>query len=79
VFVILFLSSAFFPRQLMLEPASSVAEWNPLSFMVEAMREPIISTFSTTVIAKGIVSIGGVAALSLLFSAFALRHRLRAG
>jgi ABC-2 type transport system permease protein len=79
IFVILFLSSAFFPRALMLEPASSVAEWNPLSFMVEAFREPIISTFSTSVIAKGIASIAGVAALSMLFSALALRHRLRAG
>ena len=31
IFVILFLSSAFFPTNLLLEPASSVAEYNPLS------------------------------------------------
>ena len=30
VFVILFLSTAFFPANLMLEPAQSVAEYNPL-------------------------------------------------
>jgi ABC-2 type transport system permease protein len=39
VFVILFLSSAFFPANLMLEPAASAADYNPLSFIVEAIRE----------------------------------------
>ena len=31
IFVILFLSSAFFPANLLLEPAASIAEYNPLS------------------------------------------------
>ena len=44
VFVILFLSSAFFPANLMLEPAASVADYNPLSFIVEGLRAPIIAS-----------------------------------
>ena len=49
IFVILFLSSAFFPINLLLEPAASVAEYNPLSFIVEGIREPVIGslTFET--------------------------------
>ena len=45
VFVILFLSDAFFPANLMLEPAATVAEYNPLSFIVDGIREPIIAGF----------------------------------
>ncbi len=47
VFVILFLSSAFFPQNLLLEPASTIAEYNPASFIVDAVRDPVISTFSS--------------------------------
>ena len=46
IFVILFLSSAFFPVNLLLEPAGSIAEYNPLSFIVEGIREPVISARS---------------------------------
>ena len=34
VFVVLFLSSAFFPQSLMVEPAKTIADYNPLSFIV---------------------------------------------
>jgi ABC-2 type transport system permease protein len=79
VFVILFLSSAFFPEQLLLEPARTVAEWNPLSFVVEAVRDPVISAFSTEALAEGIAALALVAALGLGMSALALRSRLRTG
>ena len=35
VFVVLFLSSAFFPQELILEPAKTIAAINPISFIVE--------------------------------------------
>lgn len=79
VFVILFLSTAFFPEQLLLEPARSVAEWNPLSFVVEAVRDPVISAFSADLFVEGIAAIGLVAAIGLGLSALALRSRLRTG
>ena len=43
VLVVLFLSSAFFPQELMIEPAKTIAKYNPLSFIVEGVREPIIA------------------------------------
>ena len=79
VFVVLFLSTAFFPENLLLEPAKSVAEWNPLSFIVDGVREPVISVFSTDTFLQGL---GGIALFGLagvVLSALALRHRLKAG
>jgi len=79
VFVILFLSSAFFPDNLMLEPAATVAEYNPLSFIVEAIRDPVISSISWEVFWKAMGALALVGALSILWSASALRRRLRTG
>src|SRR5687767_9847883 len=52
VFVILFLSTAFFPANLILEPAGSVAEFNPLSFVVDGVRDPTISVLTAEVFWK---------------------------
>jgi ABC-2 type transport system permease protein len=79
VFVVLFLSSAFFPVNLMLEPAASVAEYNPLSFIVEGVRELVIATASAEGFWKAAGSIAAIAALSIGLSNLALRRRLRTG
>ncbi len=79
VFVILFLSSAFFPANLMLDPAASVAEYNPLSFIVEGVRELVISTLSAEAFWKAAAALVGISALSLGLSNLALRRRLRTG
>ena len=79
VFVILFLSSAFFPDNLMLEPAATVAEYNPLSFIVEGIRDPVISSVTWSVFGKAIGSLALVGAVGIGLSALALRRRLRTG
>ncbi|UJA20631.1 ABC transporter permease [Thermoleophilia bacterium SCSIO 60948] len=79
VFVILFLSSAFFPADLMLEPAASIAEFNPLSFAVEGVRDPIVSTLTPGDLAAALASVLGVMALGLVLSSLALRSRLARG
>ncbi|HWP30028.1 MAG TPA: ABC transporter permease, partial [Chloroflexota bacterium] len=79
VFVILFLSSAFFPHELMLEPAATVAEYNPVSFIVEGVRDPVISALTGEDAWKAFASIVGIGAASLGLSSLALRHRLRTG
>jgi ABC-2 type transport system permease protein len=79
VFVILFLSDAFFPANLMLEPASWVAQYNPFSFIVNGIREPIIDGWSITTQLKAIASVIGIGALGFLLSALAMRSRLRRG
>jgi ABC-2 type transport system permease protein len=79
VLVVLFLSSAFFPQQLMVEPAKTIAEYNPLSFIVEGVREPIISGIDATHTLEAVAAILGIIVLGLVLSARALQHRLRAG
>jgi ABC-2 type transport system permease protein len=79
VFVILFLSTAFFPENLLLEPARSAAEWNPLSFIIEGIRDLVISTFSDTTFLEGIAALLSIGLFGLGLSAAAMRGRLRRG
>ncbi len=78
VFVIVFLSSAFFPRPLLQEPARSIADYNPMSFIAEGVRDPIIGSITTTETLKGVFGIAIVGVIGSLMSSAALRHRLRA-
>jgi ABC-2 type transport system permease protein len=79
VFVVLFLSTAFFPQDLMVEPAKSIAAYNPLSFIVNGIRDPIVYGNSGTDLLKAVISIAAIGLLGLAMSASALRHRLRTG
>jgi ABC-type polysaccharide/polyol phosphate export permease len=79
VLVVLFLSSAFFPQELMVEPARTIAEYNPFSFIVEGVREPIIAGIDAKQTLEAVAAITGIILLGLLLSARALRHRLRTG
>lgn len=79
VLVVLFLSSAFFPQELMIEPAKTIAKYNPLSFIVEGVREPIISGIDATHTLEAVAAILGIVVLGLVLSSRALKHRLRVG
>jgi len=79
VFVVLFLSTAFFPEDLMVEPARTIAKYNPLSLVVEGIREPIITGVNAADVLWAALTIAGIMAVSLLLSARALRHRLATG
>lgn len=79
LFVILFLSTAFFPANLMLEPAASVAEYNPLSFIVEGLREPTVDAWDGVDELKALASVIGIGALGLWMCSLALRGRAQRG
>jgi ABC-2 type transport system permease protein len=79
VFVVLFLSTAFFPEDLLVEPAKSVAKYNPLSFIVDAVRDPVISSFSAGDLLLGLGGIVLVGGLGAFLCVRALRHRVAAG
>ncbi len=79
VFVVLFVSTAFFPKDLMIEPAKTIAAYNPLSFVVNGIRDPIVTGLSSADIVKAVVAIIGIGLIGLAMSASALRHRLRTG
>lgn len=77
VFVILFVSSAFFPRDLLEPPADWVAAYNPLSYIAEGMREPIVDGLDAGPIAVGYAAALGLAAGAAALALLALRGRLR--
>jgi ABC-2 type transport system permease protein len=77
VFVILFLSSAFFPENLLLEPARTIAEWNPMSLIADGIRDPIISELSLGPVLEGLGGIAIVATIGSLLSARGLNKKLR--
>ena len=79
VFVILFLSDAFFPANLMLEPAATIAEYNPLSLIVDGLRELVIGGLDAAAVAEALAAIALIGAISIALSALALRRRLRLG
>lgn len=79
VFVILFVSSAFFPSALMEEPASTIAQYNPISYVAEGIRNPIIHEIDWGEIAKGLGGIAIIGGIGGTLSALALRSRLRSG
>ena len=63
----------------MIQPAKTIAEYNPLSFVVEGVRDPIISGINATDLVEAVLAIAGIVVLGLVLSARALRHRLRVG
>ena len=77
VFVVLFVSSAFFPAPLLAAPADAIAAYNPLSWIAEGLREPIAFGLAAEPIAKGLAAAAGVAAAAIGLSVLALRGRLR--
>ncbi|MGZ4201230.1 MAG: ABC transporter permease [Thermoleophilaceae bacterium] len=79
VFVIVFLSSAYFPRELLLQPAHAIADWNPLSLVAEGVRGQVVSGLSGTAFLKGLGGVAIVGAIGAGLSALALRSRLRTG
>ena len=74
VFVILFVSSAFFPRALLQAPASWLADYNPLSYIAEGIRDPIISEISAGPVLEGLAA---AIAVALVFAALALAGAAR--
>jgi ABC-2 type transport system permease protein len=79
IFVILFLSDAFFPANLMLDPSGTIAEYNPLSFIVDGIRGPTIDGWDATEQLKAVLSVLGIGALGLFLCSLALRGRVRRG
>jgi ABC-type multidrug transport system permease subunit len=77
VFVVLFVSSAFFPRDLLSSPADAVAEYNPLSYIADGMRDPVVSSVSAVPVLEGVAAAAGIALVAIALSVVALRGRLR--
>ncbi len=75
-FVLLFFSSAFFPRQTMIGWYQTVADVNPISYIVEGMRAQIIDGGDTGTTLIGLALALAFAVVSVGVSAIAYRRLL---
>ncbi len=76
-FVLLFLSSAFFPRDLIEQDwFRTIATYNPVSYMVEGIRSLVITGWDASALWPAFAICAAVIAVFLALSARALRTRL---
>jgi ABC-2 type transport system permease protein len=79
LFSLMFISSAFFPRELMEGWFREVASINPFSHMIEGLRAQVISGLDLAEIGKSLAVAGAIFAAGIAASAVALRKRLALG
>jgi len=76
-FAALFLSSMSLPRDLIqTDWFRTVATWNPVSYMLEAIRSLVIVGWDPEALALGFGCAGGLAAISLIAASSALKTRM---
>lgn len=75
-FVLLFFSSAFFPRETMTGWYKAVADANPISYVVEGMRSQVIDGGDARTTLVGLALALGFAVLSVGISSIVYRRRL---
>jgi ABC-2 type transport system permease protein len=76
-FILLFISSAFFPTELMSGVYRTVAEKNPITWMVDGMRHQVIVGLDWSEAAVSLAITAGLGVLAILAANAALRARLR--
>jgi ABC-2 type transport system permease protein len=76
-FAALFLSSMALPRDLIeIEWFQTVADWNPVSYMLEGIRSLVIDGWDAEALALGFGCAAGVAVIALAAAGSALRTRM---
>ncbi len=76
LFVLLFFSSAFFPRQTMTGVYRRLADANPISYLVEAFRDLTIEALSLGAVVRLMVISGLAALVTVTMALRALNRRL---
>ncbi len=78
IFIALFFSSAFFPRETMSGAYGTLADLNPISYLVEGLRDLTIDGFTASAAARAILIPIGLTVLTVLVALRSLRRRLGA-
>lgn len=78
LFVLLFFSSAFFPRETMSGAYKRVADLNPISYLVEGLRALVLDGFSFSAVARSLLVPTAICVVAILFALTELRRKLAA-
>jgi ABC-2 type transport system permease protein len=76
LFLAMFFSSAFFPRETMTGLYATFADFNPVSYLVEGMRDLVIEGVSLSALIRAILVPTVMAVATVSLSLVALKHRL---
>ncbi|MBM3662468.1 MAG: hypothetical protein FJW94_06195 [Actinobacteria bacterium] len=76
LFILLFLSSAFFPTQLMSGWYQRVAEANPITWMIDGMRELVLVGWSWSAALAAVAVPGVLCVIGMIFATRQLDRRL---
>jgi ABC-type multidrug transport system permease subunit len=76
IFILLFLSSAFFPTELMSGWYQTMAQANPITWVIDSARRLVISGWSWSDAATCLGVAGALACLSVTLAARQLQRRL---
>ena len=74
-----FLTTTFLPREALTGWLSAVARWNPVTYLLEAMRSLIFTGWDATVLLEGVAAVVGVGIVSIGLALAALRGRVARG
>lgn len=77
IFVLMFTSSAFFPKELMTGWYRSVATYNPVSWIIDSLRDVLTQGWDLGDASVAIGTSAGVAVASVSLALLALQRRLR--
>jgi ABC-2 type transport system permease protein len=72
-----FLSDAVIPKAALAGWYSAIATYNPVTYLVDALRSLIMTGWETTVLAKGDGALGGMGLVTFTVALLALRGRVR--
>ena len=78
LFILLFLSSAFFPRETMHGAYKRIADINPVSHLVEGSRDLTIEGLSWSAVARTLLISGALAVVAMAVAMRSLRKRIAA-
>ncbi|MEM8619933.1 MAG: ABC transporter permease [Actinomycetota bacterium] len=79
LFILLFFSSAFFPRQTMSGIYKDLAGYNPVSYIIEGMRDLVIEGVSAWAVVRAVVIPAALAVLTVLLAMRSLNNRIARG
>jgi ABC-2 type transport system permease protein len=74
-----FLSDAVVPKQALTGWMSRIATYNPVTYLLGALRSLITSGWNSGTLAEGLAALAGIGLVSMTLSLAALRGRVRKG
>jgi ABC-2 type transport system permease protein len=78
LFVLLFFSSAFFPRETMSGAYKRIADLNPISYLVEGLRALVLEGFTLSAVVRSLLVPTAICGAAILFALKELRRKLAA-